>query len=58
MIPDCIGYQTEYVVKGFLDDNKNALDGMSAYPPIIESFEDYEPQPDDGFVCALGNVSW
>lgn len=58
MLPDCIGYQTEYIVKGFLDDKKDALDGMPGYPPIIGSVEEYEPQSDDVFVCALGDINW
>ena len=44
MLPDCIGYGTEYEVKGFLDDKADALDGMPGYPPIIDSVEHYEPQ--------------
>ena len=58
MLPLCIGYGTEYVVKGFLDDNKDALEGMLGYPPIIDSVEHYEPQSDDVFICALGDAHW
>lgn len=43
-------------IKGFLDDNAHALDGLNGeYPPIISSVEDYQIQPDDVFFCALGN---
>ena len=53
----CKGYLKEYQVKGFLDDNKNALKGYeSIYPPIIDSLNNYQIQTDDVFVCALGNV--
>ncbi len=58
MLPHCIGYGTEYVVKGFLDDKADALDGMAGYPPIIDSVEHYTPQLDDVFTCALGDVNW
>lgn len=58
MLPDCIGYGTEFVVKGFLDDKADALDGMPGYPPIIDSVENYEPQEDDVFTCALGDAHW
>lgn len=49
----------KYTVKGFLDDNKNALNGFSCpygkqFPPIIGSVEDYIPEQDDVFFCALG----
>ena len=30
------GKETEFEVKGFLDDKADALDGMDGYPPIIE----------------------
>ncbi len=58
MLPGCIGFGTDYVVKGFLDDNAQALDGMPGYPPIIDSVEHYVPEADDVFVCALGDVKW
>ena len=48
-------YNKEYVIKGFLDDKIDALDNMEGYPPIISSVEDYIPQKDDVFVCALGD---
>lgn len=51
----CKGYLEEFKIKGFLDDRTNALDGYKGYPPIISSVEDYQVQPDDIFVCALGN---
>lgn len=57
-LPYCLGYGTEYVVKGFLDDKADALEGMPGYPPIIDSVEHYEPQEDDVFTCALGDARW
>lgn len=51
-------YQKEFVIKGFLDSNKEALDGLSPYPPIIGDVEDYEIQENDVFVCALGSVNY
>jgi len=44
----------EYLIKGFLDDKSNALDGFSGYPPIISSVEEHEVQEDDRFICSLG----
>lgn len=58
MLPNCIGYETEFTVKGFLDDKADALDGMPGYPSIISSVEDYQPKPNDVFVCALGDARW
>lgn len=43
-------------IKGFLDDNAHALDGLNGdYPPIVSSVEDYQPQSTDLFFCAMGN---
>lgn len=58
MLPHCKGYGTDYIVKGFLDDKVDALDGIPGYPPIIDSVEHYEPQEDDVFTCALGDARW
>jgi hypothetical protein len=37
-----IGYGESFEIKGFLDDNVNALDGFPNYPKIIASVEEYE----------------
>ncbi len=44
--------------KGFLDDKTDALTGYNNYPPILSSVESYMPEPDDVFICALGDVSY
>lgn len=51
-------YQNEFDIKGFLDDKADALAGYENYPPIISSVEAYDIQPDDVFVCALGDVRY
>ena len=58
MLPDSLGYGTEFQVKGFLDDKVDALADFEGYPPIIDSVEHYQPQPDDVFICALGHPKW
>lgn len=50
-------YNKKFKIKGFLDDNKEALDGFSGFPPIVSSVEDYEIKKKDVFVCALGNAA-
>lgn len=55
---ESIGYGTEFDVKGFLDGKSDALEGYADYPAILSSVEDYAIQPDDVFVCALGEVKW
>lgn len=54
----CAGFQSEYLIKGFLDDNFDALIGFHCYPPILSSVEEYEIQEDDVFTCALGSIHW
>ena len=58
MLPQCKGYEKDFSVKGFLDDKEDALATMQGYPPIVDSVEDYQPQPDDVFICALGDPHW
>ena len=53
---ESIGYGEEFEVKGFLDDNVHALDLFEGYPPIMGTIDEYEPQVDDVFVCAVGVV--
>lgn len=55
---DCIEVGADFDIKGFLDDKKDALEGLGEYPPIISSVEDYEVQPDDVFTCGMGAPEW
>ena len=55
---DSIGYGKVFDIKGYLDDKQDALDGFEGYPPIIGPVEAYQPEGDDVFVCALGDVNW
>lgn len=51
------GYGEKFVVKGFIDDNINALDDFPNYPPIIGTIKDYVPQQNDVFVSSIGGTS-
>lgn len=53
---DCL--ETEFQVKGFLDDDEHILDSYSGYPPILGPVETYVVQPDDYFICPLGDPSF
>ena len=44
-----------WIIKGFLDDNLNALDGVKCDVTILSSVDDYAVQADDEFVCCIGN---
>ena len=52
----CKGYQKEYVIKGFLDDNPDAMKGFEEFPPLLGSIDNYEIQPDDIFFNSIGEV--
>ena len=47
-----------FVVKGFLDEKSDALDGFCNYPPILGSVEEYEVCEGDVFVIALGEPEY
>lgn len=51
-------YNNEWIIKGFLDDKKDALNDFKNYPPILSSVEDYEIQENDVFICALGDIKY
>lgn len=52
----CKGFNSEYVIKGFIDDNKNALQGFAGYPNVIDTVTNYIPEADDVFICSMRNV--
>jgi len=54
----CREYNTEWTIKGFLDDKDDALQGFEGYPPVLGSVEAYEVQENDVFTCALGGVEF
>lgn len=54
---ESVGYGERFVVKGFIDDNLDALKDFPNYPPIIETIKDYIPQKDDVFVSSIGGAS-
>lgn len=51
-----LGFQQEYDIKGFLDDNLKALDGFNNYPPVLSSINEYKIEIDDVFACSIGDV--
>lgn len=42
-------------IKGFLDDNPDALKGLRCDVEVVGNTDSYLPQPDDQFVCCIGN---
>lgn len=54
---ESIGYGTEFTIRGFIDDNINALDNFIGYPPILDTIKDYIPDKDDVFTFSIGGES-
>lgn len=52
----CSGYNHEYVIKGFLDDNPNASMGYEGYPPVLGTIDGYKIQPEDIFFNSIGDI--
>lgn len=48
------GHGTEWVVKGFIDDNPATLAGLNTPAPWIGTIEDHRPASDEVFICAIG----
>ena len=44
----------DWRIKGFLDANPRALEGYDIDLPILGDIDNYAPQPDDVFLCAIG----
>ena len=57
-VKSCIGYGSEFIIKGFLDGKADALNGLGEYPPILGSVEEYRFTTDDAFIVALGEPKW
>lgn len=52
-----IGYGSSFLIKGFIDDNLDALCGFENYPPILGAISEYVPKNDDVFVSSIGGDS-
>ena len=48
--------ENRWNIKGFIDDDLQALGGLKCDVPILATIDDYEIQPDDVFTCSIGDV--
>ena len=53
----CRDFGVKFTIKGFIDDDLHSLDGFKGYPPLIDTIQNYKIQPDDVFICSIGNVN-
>jgi sugar O-acyltransferase (sialic acid O-acetyltransferase NeuD family) len=49
-----LGCGVEWTIKGFLDSRRSILQGLGYDVGVLDSVEDYRPEPGDVFICALG----
>jgi sugar O-acyltransferase (sialic acid O-acetyltransferase NeuD family) len=49
-----VQFERDWTIRGFLDDNLDALVGMNTPAPMLGTIQDYQPKSDDVFICALG----
>lgn len=54
---ECVGYGKSFVIKGFIDDNINALNGFLNYPPLLDTISNYMPTENDVFAFSIGGDS-
>jgi len=54
---ESVGYGTDFMIKGFVDDDLSALDDFEGYPPILGKISDYEIDDDDVFTFSIGGDS-
>ena len=47
--------EERWKIKGFIDDNLLALDGLKCDVPVLDTVDGYAIQPDDEFICCIGN---
>lgn len=47
--------ENRWSIKGFLDDDLNALNGKKCSVTVLSTVDEYVVQPDDEFVCCIGN---
>lgn len=55
LVSDVIADGAPWRIKGFLDSRADLLDGFNYPVGIISSVEEYAPQSNDLFVCAIGD---
>ena len=49
-----VQFEREWVLKGFIDDNLDALKDRPSPARLLGRIQDYQPASDEVFICALG----
>lgn len=51
-----LGYGTDFLIKGFIDDDLTRLDNYNYLPIILNTIDEYKIKDDDVFINSIGNV--
>ena len=54
---ESIGFGEDFLIKGFIDDNIEALDGFVNYPLVLGRISEYIPAENDVFTFSIGGDS-
>jgi sugar O-acyltransferase (sialic acid O-acetyltransferase NeuD family) len=52
-----LGYNADFIIKGFIDDNLTRLDSYNHFPKILSTIDEYKINEDDVFIASIGNVT-
>lgn len=53
-----VQYERDWTIKGFIDDNLQALVDAPSPGKILGRIQDYQPSADEVFICALGQPEY
>jgi sugar O-acyltransferase (sialic acid O-acetyltransferase NeuD family) len=53
---ECLGYEDEYKVVGFIDDNVGSLKNYLEYPPVLGTIESHHVTENQVFICSISDV--
>lgn len=56
MARESLGYGKEFCIKGFIDDDQNALKDFSGYPELLSTISNYAVEKEDIFICSIGGL--
>jgi sugar O-acyltransferase (sialic acid O-acetyltransferase NeuD family) len=56
IIIDSIGYNIDFKILGYIDDNLEVMNGFSDYPKLLGKISDHEILENQIFICSIGNI--
>jgi sugar O-acyltransferase (sialic acid O-acetyltransferase NeuD family) len=56
IITESIGYNSEFRVLGYIDDDLDSMNGFSDYPKLIGKISTHEVLKNQIFICSIANI--